>query len=417
MTKTYYDRWQFSHIGAALESAPAIFINGPRQVGKSTLAIKLMNSQNSYKYISLDDLTIRSAIASDPLAFLQQFSSPVILDEIQLVPELFRAVKLQIDQLRIKEPEKVNGRFILTGSSNIMLLPELADALVGRVRIQTLLPLSLGEYFNKQPIIETFFTDNFDYQTMDEIFNLEDYIYKATFPEIVLMKPEGQEGWYRDYINTLLQRDIKNLTDIDRISSLPNLLKILATRVGSLLNDASLAREVGLNAMTYRRYRILLQGIFLTFTIPPWFRNVGKRLTKAPKLFFYDTALLLHLFGISSHQLHISQPSFFGHIVENFVVSELMKQLTVTQNITLYHYRTVSGQEVDFVLEGPQGKIVGIEVKSSSTVSIGDFSGLKSLKEVTGKDFIRGIVLYTGKNILSFGPDMIAIPIAILAGK
>jgi uncharacterized protein len=418
MKKAYFNRWQFPNICSAVQSAPAVFVNGPRQVGKSTLVTKLMETGKQYSYISLDDISIRAAASADPLAFLRQFKTPVIIDEVQLAPELFRAIKLQIDQLRQQDSQEANGRFVLTGSSNIMLLSELADALVGRVRILTLLPLSLGEYVGKQPFIESFFApDAFHSHIQYEAFNFEKLIYQATFPEIVLMQEQGREGWYRDYIATLLQRDIRHLAEIDKVTALPNLLKMLALRTASLLNDAAMAREVGLNTMTYRRYRILLQGVFLTMVVPPWFRNVGKRLTKSPKLFFYDTALLVHLLGISPNQLQASHPSLFGHILENFVASELMKQLTLTPRIALHHYRTVSGNEVDFVLEDPGGKLVGIEVKSSSKVTAHDFAGLQSLKEVTGKDFIRGIVLYTGNTVLSFGPDMVAVPVATLAGE
>jgi predicted AAA+ superfamily ATPase len=419
MNHTSFTRWLSPLLYDCLKRAPAIFVNGPRQAGKSTLVRPLTKQPLNAIYMSLDDLSIRSAAESDPLAFIKQFKRPIIIDEVQLVPSLFRAIKLLIDELRQENREQANGRFILTGSANIMALPELADALVGRVRILTLLPLSMGEYIGRKPQINLFFEDKLgsSLSGVYEEFLLEDWIHKATFPEVALMAQGEREGWYQDYLTTILQRDVRQLAEIDKLTALPRLLKILALRVGSLINDASTARDAGLNTMTYRRYRALLQGVFLITTIPPWFRNIGKRLTKSPKLFFYDVGLLAHLLDVTPQYLKASHSPLYGHLVENFVATELMKQLTLLPRITLQHYRTEGGKEVDFVLQGPQGQLIGVEVKSRSTVTTDDFVGLKSFKEVAGNDFKNGIVLYTGKNVLSFGPDMVAIPItALLAG-
>ena len=411
-----FARWLKPVLDNCLSKSPAVFVNGPRQSGKSTLVKQLTASPIRARYVTLDDLSIRAAAERDPCAFLQAFDGPVIIDEVQLVPSLFRSLKMIIDERRQSNQGQANGLFILTGSANVMALPDLSDALVGRVRILTLLPISMGEYANQQPVLAGFFEKevkpafNKDY----EEFHLDSWIHRATFPEIARSRQPDYEGWYQDYITTILHRDVRNLAEIDKLSALPKLLKALALRAGSLLNDSALARDVGLNTMTYRRYRILLQNVFLTTTIAPWFRNIGKRLVKSPKLFFYDTGLLAHLFGVNPQQLRTSQSPLYGHLVENFVASELMKQLTLFPQLVLHHYRTESGHEVDFVIEKPIGKVVGIEVKARSYVTAADFSGLESLKEVAGKDFQEGIVLYTGKHVLPFGSHMTAVPITAL---
>ncbi|OJW51284.1 MAG: hypothetical protein BGO67_12930 [Alphaproteobacteria bacterium 41-28] len=419
MSDKSFKRWLTPILYDCLKAAPAVFVNGPRQAGKSTLVKQLATQLINASYISLDDLNARAAAENDPLAFLRQFDGPVIVDEVQLVPSLFRSIKLLIDEMRQESRKAANGRFILTGSANIMALPELSDALVGRARILTLLPLGMGEYVNRQPVIERLFENGLSLSSNQiyEEFLLENWIYKATFPEVALMPTKEREGWYQYYITTILQRDVRQLAEIDKISALPHLLKVLALRMASLINDSSTARDVGLNAMTYRRYRTLLQGVFLVTTLPPWFRNIGKTLLKSPKLFFYDTGLLSHLLDIAPQKLKESQSPLYGHLVENFVATELMKQMTLLSKLTLYHYRTKDGREVDFVLEGPMGKLVGFEVKARSSVTADDFAGLKSLKEAAGDDFKHGIVLYTGKTVLAFGTDMVAVPITALMGE
>jgi predicted AAA+ superfamily ATPase len=418
MKNTNFTRWLTPALHDALTAAPAVFVNGPRQAGKSTLVKQLTKESKKVSYVTLDDLSVCSAAQSDPAAFLQQFDSTVIIDEAQMAPALFRAIKQVIDELREKDRNKVKGRFILTGSANILALPQLADALVGRMRILTLLPMGMGEYADKKPVIQklseqglSFFTAN---QTHD-LFHLEEWIHRSSFPEIALIPEKLREEWYRDYLATILQRDVQQLADIDKIAAIPHLLKILSLRTASLINDSAAARDAGLNTMTYRRYRMLLQHVFLITTIPPWFKNnIGKRLTKSPKLFFYDTGLLAYLYGADLKQLKTSQSPLYGPLVENFVASELMKQLTVSPKLSLYHYRTEDGREVDFVLENAEGKLIGLEVKARQTVNINDFAGLKSLKESAGKDFKCGILLYAGKNVLGFGQDMLAVPITAL---
>ena len=205
------------------------------------------------------------------------------------------------------------------------------------------------------------------------------------------------------------------MVQIEKVTVLPLLLKLLATHVGGLLNDADLARDCNLNMMTYRRYRSLLEQIFLIKLVPPWFKNIGKRLVKSPKIYFNDTALLLHL--LPQHQLsvlHTEQPRLYGAVVENFVAAELAKKITSLSDMQLYHFRTHDNHEIDFILENNQGKIVAIEVKASQTVTATDFKTIALLQEKTGEVFVKGIVLYLGDQILPFGKNCYALPLSCL---
>lgn len=208
-----------------------------------------------------------------------------------------------------------------------------------------------------------------------------------------------------------------SLAKIENLRTIPNVLQVLATRASSILNEKDVARDISIPPTTLRRYIQLLQHLFLVFFIPGWYRNLGKRIIKSPKIYFVDSAILLHLLSFNFERL-TSDSRMLGRIIENFVITEIMKQLTWSQTIAIpYHYRTHDGSnEVDLVLESTSGKVVGIEIKNKETISTDDFSGLKKLQEESGKDFLRGILLYSGKQQMSFGKDLIAVPISSLWG-
>ncbi len=403
-------------LNEALAIMPAVFLNGPRQAGKSTLVQHLARTFFPADYVTFDDVAVYALASHDPEGFLRHFAGPVILDEVQRVPEIFRALKLLIDEHRAKGKAQANGRFLLTGSANIMALSELANALVGRMAVLSLYPLSAGEVMgNDAPVVNGWFDQEIAFgkgaETSREKISMDEIIHRATFPEITGVSKSQSALWFDGYLTTLLQRDVRDLAEIEKIPALPNIIKILAARAGGLLNDADCARDAKLNPMTYRRYRTLLQQLFLIMLVPPWYRNIGKRLVKSPKLFFTDTALLCHQLGVDVAGLPQQNPGLFGHVLENFVASELTKQLAALSDGALYHFRTQDDKEVDFVIERRNGALLGIEVKARSAVTPDDFSGLRVLKKQVGADFVRGIVLYAGKDIIPFGDDMVAMPL------
>lgn len=395
----------------AFKETQVVYINGARQSGKSTLALQIAKDLNM-EYVTFDDITMYAAAKNDPEAFIKNIKTSIVLDEVQMVPEIFRCLKQYIDESRII---KRTNKILLTGSANILALPELSDALVGRMRIMTLHPFSISEYQQTQPtLVGKLFNNDFRLQkNAASNTTIIEAIKLATFPELALSATLNKEQWFESYLMTLLRRDIKNLANIEKIADLPTMLKIMATRVGSLSNEASLARDCNCNVMTFRRYKALLENMFIVFRTAPWFRNLGKRLVKTNKNYFHDTNMLCYLLGIDLDNIIQKNPIIFGHILENFVVTELTKNLANMNGISLFHFRTQDNYEVDFILEKNNGDLVGIEVKSSSFVTINDFKGLKKLQELTPTSFKCGIVLYTGSDIIPFADNMFAVPIML----
>ena len=235
------------------------------------------------------------------------------------------------------------------------------------------------------------------------------------FLKSLLEKPAERAIWFDGYLATILQRDVKMLVELEKIALLPNLLRLLATRAGSLINDADIARDLGFNPVTEKTYRTILNMMFLTFNVRPWFRNLGKRLVKSPKGYIIDTLLLCHLLDYHLETLRKEKPDLFGDVVENFVATEIIKLLTFSKTrAQLFHFRTSDGKEVDFVLERPDGSIFGIEVKTSELVNSSDFNGLRTLATLANKSFIGGAVLYYGRDVVPFGDKLWALPFHIL---
>jgi predicted AAA+ superfamily ATPase len=399
----------------ALANSPVVFVNGPRQPGKSTLVRALMQKEFPAEYVSFDNATQMAAAAASPHAFLSSRRGPLIIDQVQMVPGVFRALKRIVDDLRASPGQPSNGRFPLTGSSDIMALPRLSDALVGRMSVKTLLPFAACEVFaTGGTFLNRLFAADFD-QPAPGAPGLERTLQAATYPEISGRPERRRSDWLEGYLTTILQRDVRMLSELEKIAVLPQLLRILAYRAGSLLNDAAIAREVGLNPVTCRNYRAALKAMFLIFEVRPWYRNVGKRLVKSAKGYLTDTLLLCHLMDWRLEDLRNRRPELFGRVTENFVAAELSKLLCFSgTRAELLHYRTSDNREVDFVLERPDGSLAAVEVRSSDTVEDRDFAGIRSLGEVVGGDLLCGVVLYAGDALVPFGKKLFAVPIQAL---
>ena len=404
----------------ALKISPVVFLNGARQSGKSTLVQNLADQisgdrDHPVAYVSFDRATQMAAAATAPEAFLKNYKNSLIIDEVQLVPELFRVLKIVVDELRLRDKKHANGKYLLTGSANILALPKLSDPLVGRMTVLTLFPFSSAEASKgKGNGLEKILTMDFAGLT-DRGIGLMDAIKLSSFPEIADKGLKERNIWFDGYLTTILQRDARQLADLEKISILPALLRVLSARAGGLINDSDISREVGLNSVTGKFYRSILKMMFLTFDVPPWHRNIGKRLVKSPKGYITDTSLLCHMLGLDPDEIYKNKPDLFGHVVENFVATELTKLLSFGNiRAQLLHFRTSDGKEVDFVLEQPDGNLFGIEIKKSESVNAGDFKGLHALAELAGTAFTGGIVLYSGKDVVPFGDKLWAVPFSIL---
>lgn len=399
----------------ALADTPVVVLHGARQTGKSTLVQTLIADQHPARYLTLDDLTVLAAAQNDPIGFLAGLSDAgenIALDEVQRAPELFLAMKAEVD--RNRRP----GRFLLTGSANALFIPRLAEALAGRAEIFTLYPLAQDELAGLRgglidalfapdlPLLKTVALDRTQLWTQ---------ILTGGYPEVIQRANASRRyAWFNAYIQTILQRDIRDMANIEGLTQLPRLLSLLATRATSLLNVADLARSLDMPQTTLKRYLALLDATFLTQMTPAWASNLGKRLVKAAKLNLVDTGLLAYLLGVDLERLQ-AEPHWTGMLLENFVNMELRKQATWSYTQPqLFHFRTQTGHEVDIVLEDRRGRIVGIEVKASATVHAQDFKGLKLLADEIANQFIRGIVLYTGAEVIPFGKNLWALPITSL---
>lgn len=398
----------------SLKRNPVVFLNGPRQSGKTTLVRELARNEYPAEYVSFDSVTHMEAAYASPESFLGRRSGPVIIDEVQLVPDLFRALKIVVDEARLGEGGRSNGMFLLTGSANIMVLPKLSDSLVGRMSVRTLYPFSACEVFSAEgDFPERLFSADFADLGKGPV--LSEAIEFATFPEISGKPAHEREEWFDGYLTTILQRDVRTVAELEKIGTLPRLLRVLAARAGKLMNDSEIARDVGLNPVTSKSYRGILQAMFLSFDVGPWYRNVGKRLVKSSKGYIVDTLLLCHLLDRDFESPSARWSDFYGHAVENFVASELRKLLSFSDTrADLFHFRTADGKEVDFVLERPDGSVAGIEVKTSKRVVSADFKGMEALRDLTKDDFVCGVVLYSGEEVVPFGERFLAVPFSAL---
>ncbi len=396
----------------ALKDTPVVFLHGARQTGKSTLVQVIAKSRRSSSYLTLDDAATLAAATSDPAGFIGGFDGPVVLDEVQKAPALFPAIKREVD--RDRKP----GRFLLTGSANVLLVPKVSESLAGRIELLTLWPFSQCEI---EGVRETFVDALFakaNPRAPDKPLassKLMDCALRGGYPEICTTRGASRrDDWFRSYISTILQRDIRELSNIEGLTELPRLLTLLATRAGSSLNFADIARDLSIPQTSLKRYFALLEMTFIVQASPAWSSNLGKRLVKSPKLYLNDTGLLAHLLGFSKDRL-ARDPKQSGPLLENFVVMELRKQASWSKTQPeLFHFRTQTGREVDIVLEDRSGRIVGIEVKASATLGTDDLKGLKVLAELAGKRFHRGVVLYAGQDAIPFGSRVHAMPVSSL---
>lgn len=408
MPKNLYPRYIKSLLLEALKDSPAVLIHGPRQCGKTTLA-QTFGKPKKYKYISFDDDVMIEAAKADPIGFVKNLPKKVILDEVQKTPRLFSALKREIDKYRIP------GRFILTGSANILRLPKLSDSLAGRMQVLRLHPLSQGELNqHKSKFLDALFKGNFKTKKLKSPFKLIDQIVTGGYPEVFTRPSDRRRAnWYRSYIKTVIQRDILDLSKARSVDILPRLLALSATQTSQLVNFTNLASAFQVSRTTICDYVALLEQMFFLEKLPPWYSSRLRRFIKTPKLHLCDTGLACALLGVSATSLK-KDPLLLGQLLETFVFQELRRQASChNQHHAFFHYRDKKGHEVDIVIERDY-QVAGVEVKSSSTVNLSDFKGLHKLKTAVGKHFARGVILYKGETSIGFGNGLYAIPLNTL---
>lgn len=397
----------------ALADSPVVLIHGPRQCGKTTLAQRV-GRELGYAYLDLDEDVSRAAAKADPVGFVADLPERVVLDEVQRVPSLFAALKVAVDR------DRAPGRFMLTGSANVLLVPQLADSLAGRMEILRLFPFAQCEIERRSsPFLRLLFEGSFKTRRGERLGRrLAERIVAGGYPAALTRKaPHRRAAWYRGYIETMVKRDVRSLARIASLDTLPRLLALAAGQTAHLLNVADLAGPFQLSRPTIRDYVTLLEQVFLIEELPPWHSNRLKRLVKKPKLHMGDTGLAAALLGLDAASLYEDRETY-GQLLETFVLGELRRLASgFEEELRFHHFRAKDGYEVDVVLEGLGRKLAGIEVKASSTVTAADFRGLRKLARTTGERFCTGVVLYDGEISAGFGDNLYAVPVRALWEK
>lgn len=409
-SRKLYPRFAESRLLDALSDSPVVLIHGPRQCGKTTLA-RMVGEKRGYAYFSFDDDVVRAAAERDPLGFVMDLPPKVILDEVQHVPQLFSALKNQVDR------ERTPGRFLLTGSANVLLWPRLADSLAGRMAMLRLFPLAQSELGGQSTdFLASLFSGRFKMRRFERLgAELAHRITAGGYPAALVRTASARRAaWYRDYVETMVQRDVRDLARIGSINIMPRLLALASSQSARLLNITDLAGPFHVSRPTIRDYVTLLERVFLLEELPSWHSNRLSRLIKTPKLHMSDTGVAAAVLGVDSDGLQADR-TMLGQLLETFIYQELRKQASWQKwDLNFHHFRDKDGYEVDLVLQRGAGDVAGIEVKAAATVTTSDFRGLRKLAAAAGEKFRAGVVLYDGEASVSFGDRMYAVPVRAL---
>ncbi len=405
-----YQRVVTHRVAESLSDTPVTLIVGPRRCGKTTLVRSMIQSGRTY--ITLDDQTALAAAQSDPGGFIRGLDCAII-DEIQRAPELLLAIKKSVDE------DYRPGRFLLTGSANVMTLPRVADSLAGRMETLYMLPLLQAEINGTSPT----FLDHLFAGTLPRhgVATLGDALVHRVlcggFPEAIARDSERRrQDWLREYLTSILTRDLRDIAEIEKMTELPKFVRLLAEFSGQLVNYSALGASIAVNYKTAQRYLELLEKVFLIVPLPPWYTNTLKRITKTAKLHFLDSGVLAAVRGLTFARVKADRAEF-GSLLETFVFSEIRRLMTGSYlRLTPYHFREQQRHEVDIVLQRDDGMIVGIEIKASATVKSSDFAGLRSLEAACGDRFAYGVVLYDSDTMIPFSDRLAAVPLSRLWG-
>ena len=380
-----------------------VYLTGPRQSGKTTLA-RALAADLAMDYISLDDQSVLATATDDPHGFIRSLEGRrVVLDEFQYIQALVPAIKEVSDCLAPSQ----TGKFLLTGSSDIFRSAKTQEALPGHMARLELLPLSLAElHAHPRNLVDSLLAGDFSQPATPSASrrDIASLILKGGYPEAQEKSPRARQVWYKSYTEGRFYKDFESLYAArgDYRSRLRALASYLAGRTGNLLRYASIANGLQLDDRLTKRYLEILELMFIIRRLPAWRKNRAKRSTAMPKLHYLDTGLACHLLGLRDAE-QVSHSQYYGGLFETLIYTECLKHAPwATEEVDLYYFRDNRQREVDLVLERPNSNIIGLEVKASASVHRTDFNGLFTLADYAGSAFERGLMLYTGQHPLTF---------------
>jgi predicted AAA+ superfamily ATPase len=401
------------HILEAMSDTTVVLLVGPRQAGKTTLVKQIAANSGEFRYLTLDDaLTLLSA-QEDPVGMIRSLDRAVI-DEIQRAPGLLLAIKKSVDE------DRRPGRFLLTGSANLMALPTVADSLAGRMETLSLLPLSQSEIAGQSANwLDRVFADHLPQagsSARDD--DLIGRVLRGGYPQALTRSTDRRRtAWTRQYLAAMVERDVRDIANIDKLDQLPRFLRALAQMAGQMCNYSQLGGQVGIDHKTAAKYLGIFEQMYLLKRVDVWARNRLKRMVKMPKLQFIDAGLLATLLDLTAEETQ-KDKTRFGHVLETFIYAELLKHASTAEgDYQLLYYRDADQVEVDVVIENAANQVVGVEIKSSATVKESDLRGLRKLAGLAGADFKMGVLLYDGDETLPLGDNIWAAPLSTLWGK
>lgn len=408
-----YPRWQEPLARQALKYSRIVVLSGTRQCGKTTLARKLVSGNTGY--LTLDDPQTLAAARNDLRRLVRHNQSTLVIDEFQRIPELLLAIKQVVDE------DNRPGQFLLTGSSNILAAPTAMESLAGRVHRIRLRLLAQGEMRKVKPgFLKAAFSRSFQSGKMaaagDGRKQLLELAFRGGFPEAVKLNYAQRRKWYDNFIESLLQQDLKDISRLRRHGALRDLVSVMAAWSGKYMNISAILSGLGIQRETVESYIEALRLLYLVEPVPPWTRTDYAQVGKQRKIFMTDSGLMASILGWKPGNLTSDQT---GKLFETFVFNELAAQVDAEEDVRheIFNYRDQKKREIDFLIEREDGALLGIEVKASSTVQGDDFKHLKWFQKNLARKEFTGIVLYAGEAVLSFGEGVWAVPVGVLWAK
>jgi len=405
-----YKRWQTDIIKETLKMRRVVVVSGARQTGKTTISQQVIAEAGDYR--SLDDTFMLDYALSDPKGFVHNNTGTMVIDEIQKAPKIIPEIKLVVDK------NNRPGQFLLTGSANVLTLPIIGDSLAGRAKYARLRPLTIGEILGYKPsFLEKAFNRDFPGKiTGYDKEHIVDMAFRGGYPEAVAINVhKHRKDWHKDYLNTILTRDLKDIANIRRQDDLQSLVGILASWSAKFMELTQITAALSINKITLDSYINTLISMYMFEKVPPWLKTDYERVGKRPKFYATDTGIMTSILGWEQKEV-IMNNDRSGKLIETFIFQELAAQIDTDNKYNLYQYRDRQDREIDFLIEREDGVLLGIEVKAGHSVSKDDFRAQYWFQEnlLKNKKTYTGIILYSGERTVPFEENMLAVPTAAL---